>query len=77
VLGCGGVWFFGLGCFLVAAGMGGVGFLFMRYVGWAGMRMGGHMCLRFFGVAVCMVELVYWEKKVACLSVRFTVYSIF
>jgi hypothetical protein len=29
----GAVWFFVLGCFLVAVGMGGVGFLFVRYVG--------------------------------------------
>lgn len=33
VLGCGGGWFFGLGCFLVAVGMGGVGFLSVGYVG--------------------------------------------
>jgi len=34
--GCGGVWFFGSGCFFDCIGMGKAAFLFMGYVGWVG-----------------------------------------
>lgn len=34
--GCGGVWFFGLGWFPVAVGMGKTAFLLGGYVGWVG-----------------------------------------
>ena len=41
--GCGGVWFFGLGCFSVAVGMGRVGFSLEVYVGMGGVGRVGNV----------------------------------
>lgn len=48
MLGCGGGCFFGLGCFLVAVGMGGVELWSVHYVGWGGIGMGGYIVLDSF-----------------------------